>query len=157
MTAALKTLEEVERGELAFDRTLKVNPNPKPDDDPKIVETLGLDPRSTHDAGIVLEEAEDLERRRTGHECARPAGIGTEVERVRFAVAYRIGKIGLGGSLLEIQLGEGRWLWFEAGDATQLCVQKRSVRRRAVDWICADIHDMSQTAHAEEARHIMSA
>ena len=30
-----------ERGELAFDRTLKVNPNPKPDDDPKIVETLG--------------------------------------------------------------------------------------------------------------------
>jgi len=41
MTAAVKTLEEVERGELAFDRTLKVNPNPKPDDDPKIVETLG--------------------------------------------------------------------------------------------------------------------
>ncbi len=41
MTAALGTLEEVERGELAFDRTLKVNPNPKPDDDPKIVETLG--------------------------------------------------------------------------------------------------------------------
>jgi RNA polymerase primary sigma factor len=41
MTAALKTLEEVQRGELAFDRTLKVNPNPKPDDDPKIVETLG--------------------------------------------------------------------------------------------------------------------
>ena len=41
MTAALKILESVERGELAFDRTLKVNPNPKPDDDPKIVETLG--------------------------------------------------------------------------------------------------------------------
>ncbi|MBK7643778.1 MAG: RNA polymerase sigma factor RpoD [Planctomycetes bacterium] len=41
MTAALATLEEVQRGELAFDRTLKVNPNPKPDDDPKIVETLG--------------------------------------------------------------------------------------------------------------------
>src|SRR6185295_17588289 len=41
MRMALKTLEEVERGELAFDRTLKVNPNPKPDDDPKIVETLG--------------------------------------------------------------------------------------------------------------------
>ncbi|MBI5361996.1 MAG: RNA polymerase sigma factor RpoD [Planctomycetes bacterium] len=41
MVSALKTLEEVERGELAFDRTLKVNPNPKPDDDPKIVETLG--------------------------------------------------------------------------------------------------------------------
>jgi RNA polymerase primary sigma factor len=41
MTASLKTLEEVLRGELAFDRTLKVNPNPKPDDDPKIVETLG--------------------------------------------------------------------------------------------------------------------
>jgi RNA polymerase primary sigma factor len=41
MTSALRTLEEVERGELAFDRTLKVNPNPKPDDDPKIVETLG--------------------------------------------------------------------------------------------------------------------
>ena len=41
MTATLKTLEEVRRGELAFDRTLKVNPNPKPDDDPKIVETLG--------------------------------------------------------------------------------------------------------------------
>jgi RNA polymerase primary sigma factor len=41
MASALETLEEVERGELAFDRTLKVNPNPKPDDDPKIVETLG--------------------------------------------------------------------------------------------------------------------
>jgi RNA polymerase primary sigma factor len=41
MSSSLKTLEEVERGELAFDRTLKVNPNPKPDDDPKIVETLG--------------------------------------------------------------------------------------------------------------------
>ncbi len=41
MTASIKTLEEVQRGELAFDRTLKVNPNPKPDDDPKIVETLG--------------------------------------------------------------------------------------------------------------------
>ena len=41
MTMALGTLDEVQRGELAFDRTLKVNPNPKPDDDPKIVETLG--------------------------------------------------------------------------------------------------------------------
>jgi len=41
MTASLRTFEEVQRGELAFDRTLKVNPNPKPDDDPKIVETLG--------------------------------------------------------------------------------------------------------------------
>jgi RNA polymerase primary sigma factor len=41
MAAALRTLEQVQRGELAFDRTLKVNPNPKPDDDPKIVETLG--------------------------------------------------------------------------------------------------------------------
>jgi RNA polymerase primary sigma factor len=41
MTSSLKTLEAVERGELAFDRTLKVNPNPKVDDDPKIVETLG--------------------------------------------------------------------------------------------------------------------
>jgi len=41
MVSALKTLEDVQRGELAFDRTLKVNPNPKPDDDPKIVETLG--------------------------------------------------------------------------------------------------------------------
>jgi RNA polymerase primary sigma factor len=41
MSMALVTLGEVQRGELAFDRTLKVNPNPKPDDDPKIVETLG--------------------------------------------------------------------------------------------------------------------
>ncbi len=41
MREAIKVLESVERGELAFDRTLKVNPNPKPDDDPKIVETLG--------------------------------------------------------------------------------------------------------------------
>jgi RNA polymerase primary sigma factor len=41
MNLSLDTLEEVARGELAFDRTLKVNPNPKPDDDPKIVETLG--------------------------------------------------------------------------------------------------------------------
>ncbi len=41
MDESLDTLEQVMRGELAFDRTLKVNPNPKPDDDPKIVETLG--------------------------------------------------------------------------------------------------------------------
>ena len=41
MTESIKTLRSVHRGELAFDRTLKVNPNPKPDDDPKIVETLG--------------------------------------------------------------------------------------------------------------------
>jgi RNA polymerase primary sigma factor len=41
MTLALKVLHQVLDGELAFDRTLKVNPNPKPDDDPKIVETLG--------------------------------------------------------------------------------------------------------------------
>ena len=41
MTESLDTLQQVQRGELAFDRTLKVNPNPKPDDDPKIVETLG--------------------------------------------------------------------------------------------------------------------
>ena len=40
-TETIKTLRSVQRGELAFDRTLKVNPNPKPDDDPKIVETLG--------------------------------------------------------------------------------------------------------------------
>ncbi len=37
MDESLETLELVQRGELAFDRTLKVNPNPKPDDDPKIV------------------------------------------------------------------------------------------------------------------------
>jgi RNA polymerase primary sigma factor len=41
MTASLKTIDLVQAGRLAFDRTLKVNPNPKPDDDPKIVETLG--------------------------------------------------------------------------------------------------------------------
>ncbi|MED6334016.1 MAG: RNA polymerase sigma factor RpoD [Planctomycetota bacterium] len=41
MDESLVTLGMVQRGELAFDRTLKVNPNPKPDDDPKIVETLG--------------------------------------------------------------------------------------------------------------------
>jgi RNA polymerase primary sigma factor len=41
MRESIKVLEAVERGELAFDRTLKVNPNPKIDDDPKIVETLG--------------------------------------------------------------------------------------------------------------------
>ncbi len=41
MDDALETLEAVARGEMAFDRTLKVNPNPKPDDNPKIVETLG--------------------------------------------------------------------------------------------------------------------
>ena len=41
MDESLVTLGKVQRGELAFDRTLKVNPNPKPDDDPKIVETLG--------------------------------------------------------------------------------------------------------------------
>ena len=41
MDTSIVTLNLVKRGELAFDRTLKVNPNPKPDDDPKIVETLG--------------------------------------------------------------------------------------------------------------------
>ncbi len=41
MDVSLATLHEVQAGNLAFDRTLKVNPNPKPDDDPKIVETLG--------------------------------------------------------------------------------------------------------------------
>ena len=41
MTESMKTLDLVRAGSLAFDRTLKVNPNPKPDDDPKIVETLG--------------------------------------------------------------------------------------------------------------------
>ena len=41
MRESIRILEMVENKELAFDRTLKVNPNPKPDDDPKIVETLG--------------------------------------------------------------------------------------------------------------------
>jgi len=41
MDESMKTLDDVMSGVLAFDRTLKVNPNPKPDDDPKIVETLG--------------------------------------------------------------------------------------------------------------------
>ncbi len=34
MDVSLATLHEVLAGNLAFDRTLKVNPNPKPDDDP---------------------------------------------------------------------------------------------------------------------------
>ena len=33
--ASIEILEDVLKGELAFDRTLKVNPNPKPDDDPE--------------------------------------------------------------------------------------------------------------------------
>ncbi|MCA9001533.1 MAG: RNA polymerase sigma factor RpoD [Planctomycetes bacterium] len=41
MDHAIDILLQVRDGSLAFDRTLKVNPNPKPDDDPKIVETLG--------------------------------------------------------------------------------------------------------------------
>ncbi|TDJ71450.1 MAG: RNA polymerase sigma factor RpoD [Planctomycetota bacterium] len=41
MKSAIEILVLVQDGKLAFDRTLKVNPNPKPDDDPKIVETLG--------------------------------------------------------------------------------------------------------------------
>ena len=41
MVESIATLDQVKAGELAFDRTLKVNPNPKPDDNPKIVETLG--------------------------------------------------------------------------------------------------------------------
>ena len=41
MAATLHTLERVLRGELALDRTLKTNPNPRPDDDPEIVKTLG--------------------------------------------------------------------------------------------------------------------
>ena len=41
MEESIQTLQLVADKKLAFDRTLKVNPNPKPDDDPKIVETLG--------------------------------------------------------------------------------------------------------------------
>jgi len=41
MRESIRVLDQVMDGTLAFDRTLKVNPNPKPDDDPKIVETLG--------------------------------------------------------------------------------------------------------------------
>ncbi|MFT7678028.1 MAG: RNA polymerase primary sigma factor [Planctomycetota bacterium] len=41
MKTSIETLRLVRAGELAFDRTLKVNPNPKIDDNPKIVETLG--------------------------------------------------------------------------------------------------------------------
>src|SRR5690606_21526564 len=41
MDDSLAILDQVQAGMLAFDRTLTVNPNPKPDDDPKIVETLG--------------------------------------------------------------------------------------------------------------------
>ena len=41
MKESIAVLDQVQEGALAFDRTLKVNPNPKPDDDPKIVETLG--------------------------------------------------------------------------------------------------------------------
>ena len=41
MRESIRVLDQVMDGSLAFDRTLKVNPNPKPDDDPKIVETLG--------------------------------------------------------------------------------------------------------------------
>jgi RNA polymerase primary sigma factor len=41
MDESIATIHLVQEGNLAFDRTLKVNPNPKPDDDPKIVETLG--------------------------------------------------------------------------------------------------------------------
>ena len=41
MDDSLAILDQVQAGALAFDRTLKVNPNPKPEDDPKIVETLG--------------------------------------------------------------------------------------------------------------------
>ncbi len=41
MRQSIAVLDQVQAGRLAFDRTLKVNPNPKPDDDPKIVETLG--------------------------------------------------------------------------------------------------------------------
>jgi RNA polymerase primary sigma factor len=41
MDESIATIHLVQEGKLAFDRTLKVNPNPKPDDDPKIVETLG--------------------------------------------------------------------------------------------------------------------
>ena len=41
MDESVATVELVQEGKLAFDRTLKVNPNPKADDDPKIVETLG--------------------------------------------------------------------------------------------------------------------
>ena len=120
----------------------------------KTVQALRLNPRLSHYPGIVLEEAEDLEGGRAGNKYARPTGIGTEVEDVLFAVAYRIGKVGLIGPLLEVQFGESRGLRLKAGDATELSVQKRPVRRRAVDRIGADVDDMSQTAHAQEARQI---
>ena len=58
--------------------------------------------RLAHDAGVVLEEGEDLERGRARHKQAGPAGIGTEIERVLPAVPHRIGKVGLVGSLLPV-------------------------------------------------------
>ena len=62
MTETLATLREVRDGNLAFDRTLKVNPNPKPDDDPKIVETLGK-PFLAKRLPVNIETIERLHKR----------------------------------------------------------------------------------------------
>jgi hypothetical protein len=61
---------------------------------------------------------------------------------VFLAVAYGIRKVGLIGSLLEIQLREGGRLGFKACDATELSVQKGLVGGRTLNWIGADVHDM---------------
>src|SRR5262249_57829884 len=53
-----------------------------------VVEPPRLEPRAIDDMGIGLEEAEHVEGSRTGHEQTRPAGIGTEIERVLPAVAH---------------------------------------------------------------------
>ena len=98
MTLALKVLHQVLDGELAFDRTLKVNPNPKPDDDPKIVETLD----KQFLAKRARERAHDREPDRARRATYRPlltdelqgqarSEVMAEVQRLRQKLVILIG------------------------------------------------------------------
>ncbi len=82
-----------------------------------IIQPLCQYSHMTDYAGIVLEEIEDLKGGPTGHERARPTGIGTEVQRVLLAIAYRIRKVSFVDSLFLVQFHNGRRLGVKAGDA----------------------------------------
>jgi hypothetical protein len=120
-----------------------------------VVEALRLEPRTIDDAGVGLEEAEHLERGRAGGEQAAPAGIGAEIERVLAAVADRVGQIGLVCALLLVELGARGVLRLEAGEAAELRVEQRLVRRRPVHRIGADVDHVDQAGKLEQSRQFV--
>src|SRR5262249_29497758 len=100
-----------------------------------IVQAPCLDRDSIDHPGVALEEAEDLESGRAGHERARPTGIGAQVERVFLSITNRIWQVDLAAALLAVQLRERGSLGLEPGDATEPSVQKRLVGRHAIDRV----------------------